>query len=57
MKETLVCCSILRNLLLKQDYDKSIDKTEHTDNCISSDFYNALVDLLTEMVDIDIDIK
>lgn len=54
MKETLVCCSILRNLLLKQDYDKSINKTEHTDNCISSDFYNALVDLLIEMVDIDI---
>ncbi len=54
MKESLVCCSILRNLLLKQDYDKSIDKTEHTDNSISSDFYNALVDLLIEIVDIDI---
>ena len=42
MKESLVCCSIPRNLLLKQDYDKSIDKAEHTDNRISSDFYNAV---------------
>ena len=28
MKESLVCCSIPRNLLLKQDYDKGIDKAE-----------------------------
>ncbi len=53
MKETLVCCSILRNLLLKQDYDKSIDKTEHTDNRISSDFYNVIIDVLIEMLNID----
>ena len=31
MKESLVCCSIPRNLLLKQDYDKGIDKAEHTE--------------------------
>lgn len=53
MKESLVCCSIPRNLLLKQDYDKSIDKTEHTDNCISSDFYNVIIDVLIEMLNID----
>ena len=53
MKESLVCCSIPRNLLLKQDYDKSIDKAEHTDNPISSDFYNVIIDVLIEMLNID----
>lgn len=53
MKESLVCCSIPRNLLLKQDYDKSIDKVEHTDNRISSDFYNVIIDVLIEMLNID----
>ncbi|WP_419576228.1 hypothetical protein [Ruminococcus sp.] len=53
MKESLVCCSIPRNLLLKQDYDKSIDKDEHTDNRISSDFYNVIIDVLIEMLNID----
>lgn len=53
MKESLVCCSIPRNLLLKQDYDNGIDKAEHTDNCISSDFYNVIIDVLIEMLNID----
>lgn len=53
MKESLVCCSIPRNLLLKQDYDKSIDKAEHTDNRISSDFHNVIIDVLIEMLNID----
>lgn len=53
MKESLVCCSIPRNLLLKQDYDKSIDKAEHTDIRISSDFYNVIIDVLIEMLNID----
>lgn len=53
MKESLVCCSIPRNLLLKQYYDKGIDKAEHTDNCISSDFYNVIIDVLIEMLNID----
>ena len=54
MKESLVCCSIPRNLLLKQDYDKSIDKAEHTDNRISSDFYNVIIDVLIEMLNIQL---
>ena len=53
MKESIVCCSIPRNLLLKQDYDKGIDKAEHTDNHISSDFYNVIIDVLIEMLNID----
>lgn len=53
MKESLVCCSIPRNLLLKQDYDKGTDKAEHTDNCISSDFYNVIIDVLIKMLNID----
>ena len=53
MKKSLVCCSIPRNLLLKQDYDKSIDKAKHTDNRISSDFYNVIIDVLIEMLNID----
>lgn len=53
MKESLVCCNILRNHLLSQDYNKSIDKAEHTDNCISSDFYDVMIDVLIEMIDID----
>lgn len=53
MKESLVCCSIPRNLLLKQDYDKGIDKAEYTGNRISSDFYNVIIDVLIEMLNID----
>ena len=54
MCESLVCCSILRNLLISEDYHKSIDKAEHTNKPVSSSFYNAIVDVLAEMINIDI---
>ncbi len=50
MKESLICCSILRNFLVKEDYHKSIDKTAHTDNIISDNYFNAIVDILAEMI-------
>lgn len=53
MKETLLCCSILRDFLIEENHHKSIDKTAHTDNSISSNFFNAIVDLFAEMIYID----
>ena len=53
MNEALICCSILRDFLIKGSYNKSIDKAVHTDNSVSADYFNAIVDLFAEMINID----
>lgn len=50
MKIALICCSILRDFLIAGNHHKSIDKAAHTDNSISSNFFNAIVDLFAEMI-------
>lgn len=53
MTESLICCSILRDFLIKGSYNKSIDKAVHTDNSVSAEYFNAVVDLLAGMIKID----
>lgn len=53
MKIALICCSILRDILITENHHKSIDKTAHTDNSVSSNYFNAIVDLFVEMINID----
>lgn len=53
MNEALICSSILRNYLITENFQKSIDKAVHTNNCISASYFNAIVDVLEEMIDID----
>lgn len=50
MTESLICCSILRDFLIKGSYNKSIDKAVHTDNSVSAEYFNAVVDLLAGMI-------
>lgn len=53
MKVTIICCSIFRDFLIEENHHKSIDKAAHTDNSISSNFFNVIVDLFAEMIYID----
>lgn len=53
MTESLICCSILRDFLIKGSYNKSIDIAVHTDNSVSAEYFNAVVDLLAGMINID----
>ncbi len=50
MNESLICCSILRDCLYKNNYNKSKDTAVHTDNIISDNYFNAIVDILEEMI-------
>ena len=44
---------ILRDFLIKGSYNKSIDKAVHTDNSVSAEYFNAVVDLLAGMININ----